>query len=137
MLWAYILPEYGGMNGAREQPSGLQGEREVCMKLVGQISMCSSIYGHTHAVVCSGGQRTSYRNWFTPPTMWSLEIELRSTKFFSKCLHPLNHLASPKCLFTSGTDRENQKQNTGATGGCHIPRMASLLSMLISNLAGT
>ena len=55
----------------------------------------------------SGGQRTTWRGWFSPPTM---RIKLRPL-CCSKCPGPLSHLTSPTlCVFLNRLVVENKSQ---------------------------
>lgn len=44
---------------------------------------------------CTCGGQTTCRNWFSPSTMWILEIELRGHQH----INPLGHLAGPRHPF--------------------------------------
>lgn len=53
----------------------------------------------THHSTCGGGQRTTFKSWFLPSTMWVLGVRTQVIMFGDKYPYPLNHLACLSLLF--------------------------------------
>lgn len=58
---------------------------------------------HTRMPLCAcmpqltgGDQKTTRGSWFSPPLVWALRIELRSSGLGVSALYPWNHLTWPR-----------------------------------------
>lgn len=66
------------------------------IKVLHLFTLCTYIYSHTHVMAHIWRSEDNCWRWFSPSTMWDIEIGTKVVKLGGKCLYPLRHLTNPR-----------------------------------------